>query len=141
MRLRTVVIGIFFIIFAIPSYTIVPTFITTEMNKLTGGGTLSPMSYQILSSLGIPPIDTIVVLIKYSFIGLIIAGFGVIAFGMVSKNIPKRMVAKLSLESNQKADDNEPKPEVLYLLKERLAKGEITSRQYQDIRNVLEDKI
>lgn len=71
------------------------------MNKLTGGNSLSPMSYQILSSLGIPPIDTIIVLVKYSIIGLIVAGLGIIFFGAVSKNIPNQVVTKLSIESNQ----------------------------------------
>ncbi len=108
------------------------------MNKLTGGNSLSPMSYQILSSLGIPPIDTMIVLVKYSFIGLIVAGFGIIAFGAVSKNIPKQKAGKLLVESNIQ---EEHQPEVLHLLKERLAKGEITSNQYRDIRNVLEDRI
>jgi uncharacterized membrane protein len=142
VRFRTIIIGICFVLFAIPSYIIIPSFITVEMNKLTGGGSLSPMSYQILSSLGIPPIDTIVVLVQYSFVGLMVAGLGIIAFGAIAKNIPKQTAVKMKIESNQRAYEKEDSNlEVLHLLKERLAKGEITSNQYQDLRKVLEDKV
>ncbi len=142
MRVKTIITGIACVLFGIPSYIIIPSFITTEMNKLTGGNSLSPMSYQILSSLGIPPIDTIVVLVKYSCIGLIVAGLGIIFFGAISKNIPNQVVTKLSIESNQQVHSGEePKPEVLHLLKERLAKGEITPKQYQNLKKVLEDKV
>ncbi|MGI0069372.1 MAG: SHOCT domain-containing protein, partial [Nitrosopumilaceae archaeon] len=59
-----------------------------------------------------------------------------------SKNMPKQVVAKLSIESNQQVHGNEePNPEVLHLLKERLAKGEITQNQYQNLKKVLEDKV
>jgi len=138
VRFRAVIIGIFCVISAVPGYTTLPSFITAEMNKLTGGSS-SPMSSQILSTLGIPPIDTIVTLIQYSFVGLFVVGLGFIAFGLVSKGIPKRAFPKLSIES--KLSTEEPTPDVLHVLKERLANGEITSNQYHDIRKVLEDKI
>jgi uncharacterized membrane protein len=141
VRLKIIIIGIACVLFGIPGYTIIPSFIITEMDKLTGGNSLSPMSSQILSTLGIPPIDTIALMVKYSFVGLVVAGLGIIFFGAVSKNIPKQVVAKLSIESNQKVHSyEEPKSEVLDLLKERLARGEITSKQYQNLKKVLEDK-
>jgi len=142
MRFKTVIIGIAFVMFAIPSYIVIPPFITDEMNKLTGGNSLSPMGYQILSKLGIPSIDTIVSLTQYTFVGIIVAGLGTIVFGAISKNIPKQTDVKVQIESNQRLHSKENfNLEVLHLLKERLARGEITSSEYQDLKKVLEDKI
>ena len=139
MRFKAVIIGLVCVVLSIPSYNVVPSFISSEMNKLTGGSS-SPMSYEILSKLGIPPVDTMVTLIQYSFVGLFVAGLGIIAFGIVSKNMPKRTFSKLTIESKAMHSE-ESKDDVLHVLKERLANGEITSSQYQDIRKVLEDKI
>ena len=142
VRFRIIIMGIAFVMFAVPSYIVLPSFITDEMNKLTGGNSLSPMSSAILSKLGIPSIETIVTLTQYSAVGFIVAGLGTIAFGIIAKNIPKQTSIKAQMKSKQRLHESEDSnPDVLYFLKERLAKGEITSNQYHNIKKTLEDEV
>lgn len=138
MNIITIVIGIFLVLFAIPSYNLVPTFITTTMNKLTGGNGVSPMASQIFSQLGIPPVDVVTEYIQYSFIGCVFAGIGVIAYGIVQKRT-KRSPVKVSIETNQDLKEEDANAKALQLLQERLAKGDITSSQYKNLRKLLED--
>ncbi len=144
MKSKIVLIGIAIILVAIPSYTIVPSGITHAMTKLTGGDTTSSLNNQIFSQLGIPPIDTIAKFIQYSFIGLIVAGLGITVFGAISKKIPKQPPVRLSIESVQRLEDDKEEKDAnskaVHLLQERLAKGEITSSQYQNLLKLLEDK-
>jgi uncharacterized membrane protein len=135
-------IGIFFVLVAIPSYSIVPTLFTGFMSKFSGGDSPTPMASQIFSQLGIPPIDAIVKYIQYSLIGLIVAGIFLMAFGIMAKKIQKQPSVALSVDSSQKIQEQENTNfKALHLLQERLAKGEITSSQYLSLKKVLEDKV
>ena len=141
MRIKIVIYGLCALL-AIPSYTIVPSLITTTMSKFSGGNSPSLMASQIFSQLGIPPIDTIIKLIQYSLIGLAVAGLFITVFGVIAKKTPKKSTVTLSINSNQKMQDQESiNLRAIHLLQERLAKGEITSTQYMSLKNVLEDKI
>ena len=142
MRPKIVMIGILFVLLAIPSYNIVPALLTELMNKFTGGGAATPMANQIFAQLGIPPIDTIIKYLQYSLIGLIVAGLFIVVFGMLAKKIQKQPAVTLSIDSGQKMQEQENSNfRALYLLQERLAKGEITSSQYLNLKKVLEDRV
>ncbi len=162
VKVQLVITGILFVLLAIPSYNILPSFITSEMNKLSGGKE-SPMADQILSELHIPPVDTIAKYIKYSCIGFGLAGLGIIAYGAISKRISGMPAVKLSIDASQRVqdgvadklhkdgiinlsidapqrvqDDHNTNIMAIRLLQERLAKGEITSNQYQILKKMLE---
>jgi hypothetical protein len=121
----------------------IPHFITRVMNKLTFGNEQSPMAGQIFSQLGmppIPPLPEIIAFVQYCCIGLAVAGAGIIIFGLASKKTPKPSSVKVYLEPDQGLQDEDPNIKAINLLQERLAKGEITSSQYQNIRKMLEEK-
>jgi len=144
MRPRLIIIGAIFVLFAIPSYIAVPHLITLEMSKLPWINSQSDLNNQIFAQLGfppMPPINSIIIFIQYSIIGIIVAGLGIIAFGVISKKAVKQSALNLPIESTQRLQDEEVNPKALHLLQERLAKGEITSSQFQNLKKMIEDKI
>jgi hypothetical protein len=141
MKFRIVIIGITFALFGMYAYRMIPPLITKAMNKLTLGNEQSSMANQIFSQLGMPPIPStpeITAFVQYCCIGLAIAGVGIIIFGMASKKT--LTTVKISLESDQRSQDDDINLKAINLLQERLAKGEITSSQYQNLRKMLEEK-
>jgi len=142
---KIVIIGAAFALLAIPAYSVVPHFITRVMNKLTFGNEQSPMASQIFSQLGmppIPPLQEIIAFVQYCCIGLVVAGAGILIFGLASKKTSKPFSVKVSLEPepDMRLPDEDPNIKAIHLLQERLAKGEITSSQYKNIRKMLEEK-
>ena len=141
VRLKIVIIGIVFILSAISGYRTIPDLISSQINTFTGGTTSSVQS-GILSQMGIPPLDTIIQFTQYCLIGLIVAGLGTIVFGMMVKKTPKQVYKNIKVEDIQEYQKSAPTPDktILQLLHERLVKGEITSSQYQNLKNILEEK-
>lgn len=139
MRKGILAVGVALIIFAIPGYIIGPGFATKEINKLTGG-TDTHMASSILAQMGIPPIDEMFKITQYSFVGLGITGIGAIIVGAVAKK-PKRQFAKSKTKSvdSVEYEDVQVKSNPSNTLKERLARGEITSSQYQNLKRLLEE--
>ncbi len=141
MKFRIVIIGITFALLGVYAYSMIPPFIAKAMNKLTLGNEQSPMASQIFSQLGMPPIPStpeIAAFVQYCCIGLVIAGIGIVIFGIVSKKT--LTTVKISLESAPRSQDENTNFKAINLLQERLAKGEITSSQYQNLRKLLEEK-
>ncbi len=145
MRSKLVIIGFAFMLLAIPAYIITPTFITKAMNKFTFGTSgSSEMNRQIFAQLGMPPIPdvhAVTAFIQYSLIGVMLAGLGIVIFGTISKKMPKSTPLKIPFEEPQVQDyEDDTHAKAIHLLQERLAKGEITSSQYQNLRKMLEEK-
>jgi hypothetical protein len=135
-------IGIAFVVLAIPAYLVSPHYITKAMDKLSLGNEQSPMASQIFTQLGMPPIPStpdLIAYVQYCCIGLAIAGVGIIFFGTVLKKTLPTTV-KVSLEPPQRLQDEDTNLKAINLLQERLAKGEITSSQYQNLKKLLEEK-
>lgn len=128
------------IIFAAPGYVISPGLITSEINNLTGGNTDDNLTSSILSQMGIPPINEMVKIIQYSFVGLGLAGIGGIIVGMISKKSnPQFVTPKTESVHHKEHEEIKGKSTALNTLQERLAKGEITSSQYQNLKRLLEE--
>jgi hypothetical protein len=135
-------IGIAFVVLAIPTYLMSPHYITKAMDKLSLGNEQSPMASQIFAQLGMPPIPStpdLIAFVQYCCIGLAVAGLGIIFFGTVLKK-PLTTTVNISLEPETKLQDEDTNLKAINLLQERLAKGEITSSQYQNLRKLLEEK-
>ena len=113
----------------------------TEIDKFNGVGAASSMNRQIFDQLGIPPMDSLIPMVRYLFIGMAVAGIGLVGFGAIVKSTPKQVTLKVNLEQEKKVqapDDSNTK--AIQLLQERLAKGEITSSQYQNLKKLMEEK-
>ena len=151
MRISLVIIGIFLVMISIPGYLETPIFISQMVHSFTGSFTGSipgTSSGSILRQMGYPSRAVAVPMIQYSFIGLAVAGIGITAFGSVAKNIPKQVTVKLAPEV-EKVEEIPARPQIkdeatqtnlrsLRILQERLAKGEITSSEFQNLKKLLE---
>ena len=85
--------------------------------------------------------DALIPIIKDLFIGMAVAGLGLTGFGAILKSTPKQVTLKLNLEQEQKAQTpDDPAVKAIHLLQERLAKGEITSSQYHNLKKLMEEK-
>lgn len=135
---KWIIIGVVLIIFTVPGYTISPNLITKEMNILTGGNGDTHLTSAMLSQMGIPPIDEMIKITQYSFVGLGVVGIGCIFKGAFSKMSKPQFVTPKT-ESAHHEMDNEIKKNTFHMLQERLAKGEITSSQYQNLKRILEE--
>jgi hypothetical protein len=137
VKILIIVIGSVLIFLAVLGYTIGPSLVTNEIKGMTGGDTDTSMATSILSQMGIPPIDEMVKIAQYSFVGLGVIGIGAIMFGIISKKYKQQFVVpEVELAHH---DEMKEKSNAFNILQERLSKGEITSSQYQNLKRHLEE--
>ena len=139
-------------LFAYPGYVMSPGYISDTVNKLTGGNASHSMTSSFLSQMGIPSVDEMIDIAHYSFIGLGIAGLGLTIYGAVTNNSKNKIIlesiktnSSVAPNSSDKSNTSDTSstsemPKALWLLQERLAKGEITSRQFKNLRRLLEEQ-
>ena len=139
MRKGIIIIGVVLIIFTVPGYTISPDLITKEMNVLTGGNADTHLTSAMLAQMGIPPIDEMIKVTQYSIIGLGIVGIGCIFMGAFSKKSKSQFATSRTESTYHEEKDEEKKENALNTLQQRLAKGKITSSQYQNLKRILEE--
>ena len=79
-----------------------------------------------------------------SFLGLAIVGIGMAGFGTIAKNRKMQFTSLVLEEQDKKIHDDSKtieKPQTsLRILQERLAKGEITSSEFQRLKELLDDQ-
>jgi len=159
MRIKHVIIGIFLILISVPGYLDTPNLVSqmihSMMGAMTGGSIPGAGSGSILKQMGYPSRSTVIPLIQYSFVGLAVAGFGFIVFGAVAKKIPKKVTVNLVTKNMEAPEKIEKVKEIhtstqfvderaqtnlrsLRILQERLAKGEITANEFQNLKRLLE---
>ncbi|HET6458496.1 MAG TPA: SHOCT domain-containing protein [Nitrosopumilaceae archaeon] len=165
MRIRTVIIGLVLVLISVPGYLDTPTLMSqmvhymmgTMMGGSTSGSIPGAGSGSILKQMGYPSRSTVVPLIQYSFVGLALTGLGFMVFGALAKKIssqvtvnlvtgdekePEKVEAKKVQEirtSSQFTDERiHPDNRSLRILQERLAKGDITANEYQNLKKLLE---
>lgn len=139
MRKGIIIIGVILIIFTVPGYTMSPDLITKEMNVLTGGNADTHLTSAMLSQMGIPPIDEMIKVTQYSVIGLGIVGIGCVFVGAFAKKSKSQFITPKMESTYHEENDEERKENALNTLQQRLAKGEITSSQYQNLKRMLEE--
>ncbi len=118
------------------------------ISSFTGSSGPNPMAADILGRIGIPPIETVDQMFHYTFAGSVTAGILIVVFGILLKKIPKKIVLKSVID---KPDEKEtqvfsrsPDEKMqtnlrsIRILQERLAKDEITSSEFQNLKRFLE---
>ncbi|TSA17405.1 MAG: SHOCT domain-containing protein [Nitrosopumilales archaeon] len=152
MRIALVIIGLCLVLISIPGYLDTPNLMSQMIHSFTGSFTGSipgTSGGSMLHQMGYPSRTVIIPLIQYSFVGLAVAGIGFVGFGSVAKKIPRQFTVKLVTEEPEKVKefhpDTQPTDERLQtnlrslrILQERLAKGEITSSEFQNLKRLLE---
>jgi len=119
------------------------------MSSMTGSSVPGTSGSSILKSMGYPSRTVVIPLIQYSFVGLGAVGIGFIAFGAIAKKIKKQFEMKLVAEEHETVKEIHSEPQSkdekiqsnlrsLRILQERLAKGEITSNEFQKLKKFLE---
>ncbi len=123
----------------IPGYLAAPNLMSRYMDSFSGTGGSSAMATNVLQQMGIPPINVIDQLIHYSFAGSVVAGILLIVFGIFSKKI-KKQFPSIRAEADQPPENSreDPSQKSLQILKERLARGEITPDDFVDLKKLLE---
>ncbi|GEM_PF-2511194 len=141
MRSSLLISGIAMVLSAIPSYLILPSMVKNTLDKFSGGSMSNSMNQQIFSQLGFPPLSSFEPAVRYFSIGMLVAGLVVILLGILLKKVPKSVTLKLNLEGEKNSPTFEDaNTSAIHLLQERLARGEITSSQYQNLRKIMEEK-
>lgn len=139
MRFKPIITGAVLIIFGIVGYLSAPNLMSQSMYSLTRTSGSSAMATNILQQIGIPPIQVIDQLIHYSFVGLVIAGVFLVVLGIFAKK-NKKQFSSIKAEADQPQENSreDPSQKSLQILKERLAKGEITPDDFVDLKKLLE---
>ena len=155
MKLKLLVIGFFVVLISILGYVDTPILISkmvhAMMNSMVASapGSSSITTSSMLHSMGYPSRSTVVTIMQYSFLGLVIMGIGMMMFGAVTKKHKKQFTVELvtdeqhemkeSHTNSQSMDEKlQTIPHGLRILQERLAKGEITSKEFQRLKGFLE---
>ena len=95
--------------------------------------------------MGYPSRSVVIPIMQDSFLGLAIVGIGMAGFGAIAKNRKRQfMTSPISEEQDKKMQENPKTDEMpqtsLRILQERLAKGEITSSEFQRMKKLLDDR-
>ena len=165
MRIRPVIIGLILVFIAVPGYLDTPTLMSQMVHYMMGsmmgssnGSIPGAGSGSILKQMGYPSRSTVVPLIQYSFVGLLLTGLGFIGFGAIARKITSQVTVNLvtgDAKEQEKAEQVKKVKEIhtspqftdermqidnrsLRILQERLAKGEITANEFQNLKRLLE---
>jgi len=151
MRIKPLIIGLCLVLISVPGYLDTPTLMSQMIHSFTGSFTGSipgTSGGSMLHQMGYPSRSVIIPLIQYSFVGLAFTGVGFVIFGAVAKKISKQVTVKLVAEEVEKVkiptgpqftdERTQTNLRGLRILQERLAKGEITSSEFQNLRKFLE---
>ena len=161
-------LGLCLVMISIPGYLDTPNMITQMIHSFTGSFTGSipgTSGGSMLHQMGYPSRTVIIPLVQYSFIGLAVTGIGLVVFGSVAKKTTKVTVNLVSdeteetekvkkINSPQFIDEPEKVKKInspqfidertqtnlrsLRILQERLARGEITAKEFQNLKHLME---
>ena|SRR6266481_8342999 len=161
MRIRHVIIGLVLVLISVPGYLDTPTLMSQMVHYMMGsmmgsntGSIPGAGNGSILKQMGYPSRSTVVSLIQYSFVGLALVGLGFMMFGVLAKKIASQVTVNL-VAGDAKGPEKVEVKEIqtspqfkderihadnrsLRILQERLAKGEITTNEYQNLKRLLE---
>ena len=140
LRSKLVIIGSVLVIIGIVGY-----FDSSNlMSKYMGSFAVTPNSSGIASSvfqqMGFPPIEEIDKWIHYSFAGLAVAGVFPVLFGIFAKKEIQKQFSEINTDLNHIIEEplEDTSLKSISILKERLARGEITPYDFVHLKKLLE---
>ena len=139
MRFQLIITGAVLTMFGIPGYLYAPNLMSKFMYSYTGTSGSSAMATNVLQQIGIPPIQVIDQWMHYSFVGLAIAGVLLVVLGIFTKKSVKQFSGtNAEPEKSTENSQEDQSKKILQILKERLARGEITPDDFVDLKKLLE---
>ena len=140
LRIKLIVIGFILIIIGIAGYLYPANIMSKYMDSFGGTSGSSAMASSVLQQIGIPPLEEIDKWIHYSFAGLAAAGVFPVLFGLFAKKKIQKQFSDIKTDFNHITSEDQEIPSLksIDILKERLAKGEITPYDYVHLKKLLE---
>ena len=154
MNGKVLAIGLVIFISSVFGYIDGPSMVNQMMNTFTGGNSsnLRGAGIDVYSMMGIRRPEELAKMTQYSSLALMLAGLGAMIFGMMGKKgKPKEVIAaeqgskaklepEMEIERQEITVDSETKTNnrTLEILQERLARGEITSKEYLNLKRILD---
>ena len=155
MRIEIIVIGAFIFAVSIIGYmTLVPGFTAKMMSSFLPAGASSGNSLQttgLLRQMGFPPFEDVDNYMHLGSLGGAFAGLGCMVIGVVvRKKVSKKTPVKKeeddeTTEEPIEALETYPErtlketPRSIHILQERLARGDITPKEYEDLKRFIEN--
>ena len=157
MNGKALAIGIFVFALSVFGYVMGPSMLSQMMNMFTPGvaGSINSAGIDPYKMMGIPRPEELAKMAQYSFLGLMLGGIGTTVFGVLAKKKPKKVEPAQQLQ-NEMVLESQMRPQVqpqvkndfansdpkhnqrtLAILEERLARGEITSKEYVNLKRLL----
>ncbi|HMK32346.1 MAG TPA: SHOCT domain-containing protein [Nitrosopumilaceae archaeon] len=140
MRIKLIIIGCVLITSGISGYLYPSNIMSKYMDSFGGTPGSSAMASSVLQQLGIPPLQEIDKWIHYSFVGLAVAGVFPVLFGLFAEKKIQKQFSDINTDFNHLTSEPQEVPSLksIDILKERLAKGEITPYDFVHLKKLLE---
>ncbi len=140
LRIKPIIIGSVLIIIGIIGYFDSVNLMSKYMDTFTGTSSSSVMASSIFQKMGIPPMQEIDKWIQYSFAGLVVAGVFPILFGIFAKKEIQKQFSDINTDLNHIIEEPQEDTSLksISILKERLARGEITPYDFVHLKKLLE---
>ena len=139
LRSKLVIIGSVLIITGIVGYFDSSNLMSKYMDSFTVTPN-SSVAANVFSQMGFPPLQEIDKWIHYSFVGLVVAGVFPVLFGIFAKEKIQKQFSDINTDLNhiipEPQEDTSLKS--ISILKERLARGEITPYDFVHLKKLLE---
>ena len=152
MRIQEILIGIAILVISVYGYyhsaQLVGIFENQMLNSMSGvlsTPTSDDQKYSVVKS-GYPSAETMTKLTQYGLIAISLISIGIIVFGVIAKKkTPSQFVASTSIEVKNKEFAKVDSEDVekaningIRILKDRLAKGEITENEFKNLKKFFE---
>ena len=139
LRSKLVIIGFVLIIIGIVGYFDSSNLMSKYMDSFAVTPN-SSVAANVFSQMGFPPIEEVDKWIHYSFAGLAVAGVFPVLFGIFAKKKIQKQFSDINTDLNhiipEPQEDTSLKS--ISILKERLARGEITPYDFVHLKKLLE---
>jgi len=139
LRSKLVIIGFVLIIIGIAGYFDSSNLMSKYMDSFAVTPN-SSVAANVFSQMGFPPIEEVDKWIHYSFAGLAVAGVFPVLFGIFAKKKIQKQFSDINTDLNhiipEPQEDTSLKS--ISILKERLARGEITPYDFVHLKKLLE---
>jgi uncharacterized membrane protein len=139
LRIKLIIIGSVVIIIGIAGYFDSSNLMSKYMDSFTvtpGSG----VAANVFSQMGFPPLPEVDKWIHYSFVGLAVAGVLPVLFGIFAKKKIQKQFSNINTDLNHITPEPQEVPPLksIDILKERLARGEITQYDFVHLKKLIE---
>ena len=140
LRIKPIIIGSVLIIIGIAGYFDSANLMSKYMDSFADKSDSSGMAARVFQQMGFPPIEEVDKGIHYSFAGLAAAGVLPILFGIFAKKKIQKQFSDIDKDLSHITEETQEDTSLksIKILKERLAKGEITPYDFVHLKKFLE---